>query len=136
MPWNGTYWLFTTDTQGGYWRSSDLASWSLVAAPSLPPSPTAPTAFVVNGTMYYTCIDCAFFSTSDPASGAWKNLGGAGHYPDPMVLVDGHRWYMYSGCSPASPGDVSRDDEFCIKNEEFCITNEELFIEKRNLYKL
>jgi hypothetical protein len=57
--------------------------------------------------MYFTCIGCAFFSTTDPASGVWKNLGGAGHYPDPMVLVDDdNRWYMYSGCSPASPGDM------------------------------
>ena len=106
VPWNGTYWLFTTDTQGGYWRSGDLVSWSLVAAPSLPPSPVAPDAFVVNGTIYFTCIGCAFFSTSDPASGVWKNLGGAGHYPDPMVLVDDNRWFMYSGCSPATPGDM------------------------------
>ena len=49
---HGTYWLFTTDTQGGYWRSTDLVSWSLVNYTGLPISPTAPTVVVVNGTWY------------------------------------------------------------------------------------
>ena len=107
VPWNGTYWLFTTDTQGGYWRAESLAGpWRLVTYEGLPSSPVAPHAFVVNGTMYYTCIGCAFYSTADPAAGKWANLGGAGHYPDPMLLVDDGRWLMYSGCSPATPGDM------------------------------
>eukprot|EP01043_Picozoa_sp_COSAG02_P056148 COSAG02_NODE_6614_length_3456_cov_4.163432_4_plen_346_part_01 len=107
VAWNKTYWLFTTDTQGGYWRAESLAGpWSLINYEGLPDSPVAPHAFVVNSTMYYTCIGCAFYSTPDPASGKWTNAGGAGHYPDPMVLVDDNRWYMFSGCSPASPGDM------------------------------
>jgi hypothetical protein len=108
VPWKGSYWLFTTDTQGGYWHSHDLVSWSLVTYQGLPDNPTAPHAFVSNGTMFYTCINCAFYSTTDPATARWANLGGAGHFPDPMLLVDEatQRWYMYSGCSPSAPGDM------------------------------
>lgn len=54
VPWKGVYWLFTTDSQGGYWRSTDLVTWSLVGSFDLPDNPVAPTAFVSNETMYYT----------------------------------------------------------------------------------
>jgi hypothetical protein len=142
VPHNGSYWLFTTDTWNGYWVSTDLIEWSLVASSGLPPHPVAPHAFVAKGTLYFTSIGQGFFATADPGGGIWHPVGGPRSRGDPMVLVLGRQttggggdgddsgssggesgssqaaeqWLMFSGCSPSTPGELYG----CTRAAVFC----------------
>ena len=95
------YWLFASKS-GGYWHSSDLVDWELVAPTGLPLEDYAPTVLVLNGTMYFTAFGSrAVYATRDPLGGAWERVADLEAYGDPALFLDDvdGRVYVAFGCS-------------------------------------
>ncbi|AHW60579.1 F5/8 type C domain-containing protein [Draconibacterium orientale] len=98
------YYLFASKS-GGYWYSSDLADWTFVKTDEIPTEQYAPTALVINDTMYFMASSNSIFKATDLKGGKWKL---AAELPfgvtDPaLFLDDDQRLYFYWGCSDKEP---------------------------------
>jgi xylan 1,4-beta-xylosidase len=101
------YYLFASKS-GGYWHSDDLINWDLITTADLPLEDYAPTAVVMNDTLYFMASSDhpVIYKTADPKSGKWQVVNPA--FPigmiDPCLFVDDDgRLYFYYGCSNVNP---------------------------------
>ena len=101
------YYLFASKS-GGYWHSNDLINWDLITTADLPLEDYAPTAVVMNDTVYFMASSDhpVIYKTADPQSGKWQVVNPA--FPigmiDPCLFVDDDgRLYFYYGCSNINP---------------------------------
>ena len=101
------YYLFASKS-GGYWHSTDLIHWDLITTKDLPLEDYAPTAVVMNDTLYFLASSDKpkIYKTGDPKSGKWQVVNPA--FPigmiDPDLFVDDDgRLYFYYGCSNVNP---------------------------------
>jgi xylan 1,4-beta-xylosidase len=102
------YFLFVSKS-GGYFHSTDLINWNLITTKDLPLEDYAPTAVVMNDTIYFMASKGApvtIYKTADPKSGKWQIANPV--FPigmiDPDLFVDDDgRLYFYYGCSNINP---------------------------------
>jgi len=71
--WNDRYWLFASKC-GGYYVSDDMVSWKLVRTDDLPLEEYAPTAWVMNGNLYFSSRGGTVHRAVDAAAGRWEKL--------------------------------------------------------------
>src|SRR5215207_3537569 len=74
VVYKGEYYLFASKS-GGYFHSKDLISWDLITTKDLPLEDYAPTAAVMNDTLYFMASAGApvkIYKTTDPKSGEWQ----------------------------------------------------------------
>ena len=109
VTFKGEYYLFASKS-GGYFHSADLIHWNLITTKDLPLEDYAPTAVVMNDTLYFMASKndppLTIYKTADPKSGKWKVANAA--FPigmtDPDLFVDDDgRLYFYYGCSNVNP---------------------------------
>lgn len=108
VVYKGEYYLFLSRS-GGYFHSTDLINFDLITTNDLPLEDYAPTAVVMNDTLYFMSSatpTVKIFKTVDPKSGKWKIAHPA--FPigmiDPDLFVDDDgRLYFYYGCSNVNP---------------------------------
>jgi xylan 1,4-beta-xylosidase len=102
VVYQDTYYLFASKS-GGYWWSDDLRVWNFVAADnSIDIERYAPSAWVMNGWLYYTSSSSGdIFRTLDPKSGHWQKVCANPHpWNDPWLFLDDDgRLYAYFGSS-------------------------------------
>ena len=102
----GEYYLFLS-LSGGYFHSTDLINWDLIACDDLPIEKYAPTAVVVDNSIYFmTSGDSRIFETTNPKSGKWQVVKEKFQLAetDPMLFLDDDgRLYYYGGCSDKRP---------------------------------
>ena len=75
VTYKNEYYLFASKS-GGYWHSTDLIHWDLITTNDLPLEDYAPTAVVMNDTLYFMASKGApvtIYKTADPKSGNWKS---------------------------------------------------------------
>lgn len=101
------YFLFASKS-GGYWHSKDLKSWDLITTNDLPLEDYAPTAVVMNDTVYFLASSDhpKIYKTGDPKSGKWQVVNPAfpiGMIDPDLFLDDDGRLYFYYGCSNVNP---------------------------------
>jgi len=101
------YYLFASKS-GGYWHSDNLINWDLITSEDLPLEDYAPTAVVMNDTLYFMASSSKpiIYKTPDPQSGKWETANP--NFPigmtDPDLFVDNNgRLYFYYGCSDINP---------------------------------
>jgi xylan 1,4-beta-xylosidase len=101
------FYLFVSKS-GGYWHSTDLINWDLITTEDLPLEDYAPTAVVMNDTVYFmaSADKPVVYKTGNPKSGKWQVMNPA--FPigmiDPCFFVDDdNRLYFYYGCSNVNP---------------------------------
>lgn len=108
VVYKGEYYLFASKS-GGYFHSTDLNHWDLITTKDLPLEDYAPTAVVMNDTLYFMASRGApltIYKTADPKSGKWMVANPA--FPigmiDPDLFVDDDgRLFFYYGCSNVNP---------------------------------
>lgn len=108
ITFKGEYYLFASKS-GGYFHSTDMIHWDLIPTKDLPLEDYAPTAVVMNDTIYFMASADAplkIYKTGDPKSGRWQVANPA--FPigmiDPDLFVDDDgRLYFYYGCSNINP---------------------------------
>ena len=102
------YYLFASKS-GGYFHSTDLMNWDLITTSDLPLEDYAPTAVVMNDTLFFMASHGApvtIYKTADPKSGKWEVANA--NFPigmiDPDLFVDDDgRLFFYYGCSNINP---------------------------------
>lgn len=103
------YYLFASKS-GGYFHSTDLVHWDLITTKDLPLEDYAPTAVVMNDTIYFMASlntpPLTIYKSGDPKSGSWK--AATVSFPigmtDPdLFLDDDGRLFFYYGCSNVNP---------------------------------
>ncbi|HLP16971.1 MAG TPA: family 43 glycosylhydrolase, partial [Bacteroidota bacterium] len=101
------YYLFASKS-GGYFHSKDLMHWDLITTADLPLEDYAPTAVVINDTVYFMASSDhpEIYKTANPKSGKWQIANAA--FPigmiDPCLFLDDDgRLYFYYGCSNVNP---------------------------------
>ncbi|HEU5292966.1 MAG TPA: family 43 glycosylhydrolase [Cyclobacteriaceae bacterium] len=109
VVFKGEYYLFASKS-GGYFHSTDLVKWDLISTDDLPLEDYAPTAVVMNDTLYFmaskTTPPLTIYKTADPKSGKWQVANPA--FPilmiDPDLFLDEDgRLFFYYGCSNVNP---------------------------------
>jgi len=107
VTFKNEYYLFASKS-GGYFHSKDLIHWDLINTNDLPLEDYAPTAVVMNDTLYFMASGDApvIYKTSNPKSGKWQIANSS--FPigmiDPDLFVDDDgRLYFYYGCSNVNP---------------------------------
>jgi beta-xylosidase len=109
VVYKGEYYLFASKS-GGYFHSTDLIQWDLITTDDLPLEDYAPTAVVMNDTLYFmaskTTPPLTIFKTANPKTGKWQVANPA--FPilmiDPDLFVDDDgRLFFYYGCSNVNP---------------------------------
>jgi len=108
VVYKGEYYLFASKS-GGYFHSTDLIHWGLITTNDLPLEDYAPTAVVMNDTLYFMASHGApltIYKTADPKSGKWQIASSS--FPigmiDPDLFVDDDgRLFFYYGCSNINP---------------------------------
>ena len=108
VVYKGEYYLFASKS-GGYFHSTDLIHWDLITTKDLPLEDYAPTAVVMNDTLYFMVSQGApltIYKTANPKSGKWQIANAA--FPigmtDPDLFVDDDgRLFFYYGCSNINP---------------------------------
>ena len=108
VVYKGEYYLFASKS-GGYFHSKDLINWDLITTKDLPLEDYAPTAVVMNDTLYFMASAAApvkIYKTANPKSGKWQIANAA--FPigmiDPDFFVDDDgRLIFYYGCSNINP---------------------------------
>jgi xylan 1,4-beta-xylosidase len=108
VVYKGKYYLFASKS-GGYFHSTDLIHWDLIQTNDLPLEDYAPTAVVMNDTLYFMASAGApikIYKTANPKSGKWQIANAS--FPigmiDPDLFVDGDgRLFFYYGCSNINP---------------------------------
>ncbi|MGI6222021.1 MAG: family 43 glycosylhydrolase [Prevotella sp.] len=102
VTYKDCYYLFASKS-GGYWWSEDLGNWNFVAADtSIDIERYAPSAWVMNGWLYYTSSSSgAVFRTHNPKSGHWEKVCDNPHpWNDPWLFLDDDgSLYAYFGSS-------------------------------------
>src|SRR6187402_121437 len=108
LVFKGEYYLFASKS-GGYFHSKDMIKWDLITTNDLPLEDYAPTAVVMNGSIYFMASHDApvkIYKTNDPKSGKWEvanaNFPIGMIDPDLFLDTDG-RLYFYYGCSNVNP---------------------------------
>jgi xylan 1,4-beta-xylosidase len=100
------YYMFASKS-GGYWCSTNLLEWDLIETKDLPVEEYAPTAVVINDTVFFMASGekNPIFKTADPKSGKWSiaNPGLEYSMTDPALFYDNGRLYLYCGCSNKEP---------------------------------
>lgn len=111
------YYLFAS-MSGGYWHSKDLAEWSFVESKEIPTEDYAPTAIVIQDTMYFMASSSNFdfmtstgkkntiYKSANPLTGNWQIAKDSIDFAvwDPAFFMDDdQRLYLYWGCHPAIP---------------------------------
>lgn len=104
----GDRFLLFASMSGGFWHSSDLATWDFVATPTLPTMDYAPDVAIVDGALVVCASrakeNCDFYRSTDPFSGEWERIPGSHPFYDPALFQDEDgRLYLYEGCSPTRP---------------------------------
>lgn len=102
------YYLFASKS-GGYWHSADLIQWDLITTKDLPLEDYAPTAVVMDDTVYFMASTGSegskIYKTTDPKKGEWQIANA--HFPisltDPALFFDDGHLYLYYGCSNVNP---------------------------------
>jgi hypothetical protein len=116
---NDKYYLFASKADG-YYSSDDMVSWRFLTDPNVPWLNYAPTAFALDGYLYYMGSQSdGIHRTADPETGGWEEVTNYS-FPlseiDPAVYVDTDgKVYYYYGCSPVDPMYVVELD----KNNQF-----------------
>ncbi len=108
VVYKGEYYLFASKS-GGYFHSTDLINWDLITTKDLPLEDYAPTAVVMNDTLYFMASAGApvkIYKTANPKTGKWQVANAS--FPigmiDPDFYVDDDgRLYFYYGCSNVNP---------------------------------
>jgi xylan 1,4-beta-xylosidase len=108
VVYKSEYYLFASKS-GGYFHSTDLIHWDLITTNDLPLEDYAPTAVVMNDTLYFMASAGAplkIYKTANPKSGKWQIANSS--FPigmiDPDLFVDnGGRLFFYYGCSNINP---------------------------------
>jgi hypothetical protein len=108
VVYKGEFYLFASKS-GGYFHSTDLIKWNLITTKDLPLEDYAPTAVVMNDTLYFMASAGAplkIYKTADPKSGKWQIANAS--FPigmiDPDLFVDDDgRLFFYYGCSNVNP---------------------------------
>lgn len=109
VVYKGEYYLFASKS-GGYFHSTDLINWDLITTTDLPLNDYAPTAVVMNDTLFFMAskseAPLVIYKTADPKSGKWQVANPS--FPilmiDPdLFLDDDGRLYFYYGCSNVNP---------------------------------
>lgn len=109
VVWFGDRYFLFASKSGGYWHSKDLASWEFIETNQIPVEEYAPTAIVVNDTIYFLGSSnekSTLYKSSDPLSGEWEVAVEELDMPvwDPAFLLDDdNRLYLYWGCSDRRP---------------------------------
>jgi len=102
------YYLFASKS-GGYWHSTDLIQWNLITTNDLPLEDYAPTAVVIDDTVYFMASSgkqgSKIYKTADPKSGKWQvaNTTFPISLTDPDLFFDDDHLYLYYGCSNVNP---------------------------------
>lgn len=101
------YYLFASKS-GGYFHSADLIHWDLITTEDLPLEDYAPTAMVMDDTVYFMASSGvqAIYKTADPKSGHWKMAYVTfppGLWDPCLFLDDDRRLFLYYGCSNVNP---------------------------------
>jgi xylan 1,4-beta-xylosidase len=101
------YYMFASKS-GGYWHTTDLMHWDLITTEDLPLEDYAPTAVVMNDTVFFiaSAEKPVIYKTGDPKSGKWQIANPA--FPigmiDPCLFYDDDgRLFFYYGCSNVNP---------------------------------
>jgi xylan 1,4-beta-xylosidase len=108
VVYKSEYYLFASKS-GGYFHSTDLIHWDLITTNDLPLEDYAPTAVVMNDTLYFMASAGAplkIYKTANPKSGKWQiaNSSFSIGMIDPDLFVDnGGRLFFYYGCSNINP---------------------------------
>jgi beta-xylosidase len=108
VVYKGEYYLFASKS-GGYFHSTDLIQWDLITTDDLPVEDYAPTAIVMNDTLYFMASAGApvtIYKTADPKSGQWQIANAAfpiGMIDPDLFLDDDNRLFFYYGCSNINP---------------------------------
>ena len=108
VVYKNEYYLFASKS-GGYFHSTDLIHWDLITTGDLPLEDYAPTAVVMNDTLYFMASHgspITIYKTANPKSGKWEVANS--DFPigmtDPDLFVDEDgRLYFYYGCSDRDP---------------------------------
>ena len=102
------YYLFASKS-GGYWVSSNLLTWTFITSDDLPHEPYAPTAVVINDTLYFATTGTKWiYKSANPKSGKWSIANPSHPFPlnvwpkgfqDLCLFYDNNqRLYLYYGC--------------------------------------
>ncbi|WP_239063510.1 family 43 glycosylhydrolase [Bacteroides sp. 51] len=116
INFKGEYYLFLSKS-GGYFHSTDLVHWDLIASDDLPIEKYAPTIIEMDGEIYFTASvnTNVVYKTADPKSGKWELVTDKFPYVlnDPMLFYDADidRLFMYSGSGAATPITVMELDK-------------------------
>ncbi len=109
VVYKGEYYLFASKS-GGYFHSTDLIQWDVITTDDLPLEDYAPTAMVMDDTLYFmasnTTPPLTIYKTADPKSGKWQIATDTFSIPmiDPDLFVDDDgRLFFYYGCSNVNP---------------------------------
>jgi xylan 1,4-beta-xylosidase len=102
------YYLFASKS-GGYWHSTNLIQWDLITSKDLPLEDYAPTAVVMDDTVYFMASSgkqgSKIYKTADPKTGQWQVANDT--FPisltDPALFFDDGHLYLYYGCSNVNP---------------------------------
>ena len=97
VMWNDRYWLFASKC-GGYFVSDDLAKWTLVRTDDLPLEEYAPSAWVMDGNLYFSSRGGSVHRAVDAAAGKWERVKGkVSNTTDSKLFVEDGRLYDYYG---------------------------------------
>jgi xylan 1,4-beta-xylosidase len=98
------YYLFASRS-GGYWISSDLATWDLIVPTGLDVETYAPGVVVMRDSLFYIpSASGQIYKSGDPKSGVWTKGPYVKGYGDPAFFLDDDgRLYMYYGLSNTAP---------------------------------
>ena len=104
VMWNDRYWLFASKC-GGYYVSDDLASWTLVKTSDLPIEEYAPSAWVMDGCLYFSSRDGSVHRAVDAAAGKWERVDGRVPFTidSKLFFDDGRLFDYYGGSTNKSP---------------------------------
>ena len=102
------YYLFASKSLG-YWHSEDLITWNFITSDILPFEHYAPTAVVIDSTLYFIASNnkapITIYKTNKPKSGQWEVANDS--FPvamtDPFLFFDNERLFCYYGCSNEKP---------------------------------
>ena len=102
VMWKGRYWLFASKC-GGYFVSDDLAKWTLVRTDDLPLEEYAPSAWVMDGNLYFSSRGGSVHRAVDAAAGKWERVKGkVRNTVDSKLFDEGGRLYDYYGGAPTN----------------------------------
>ncbi|MDG3581058.1 family 43 glycosylhydrolase [Galbibacter pacificus] len=104
IQFKGQYYLFASKS-GGYWRSSDLLKWKFVEVKNFPTEDYAPTAVVINDSIYMMASSDKIYQAKDIDKGTWKMIATLpfGVIDPAFFMDDDDKLYLYWGCSDVDP---------------------------------